>query len=221
MKNIFEKTKTFMKENKAKTAIALVCIALLVPLLVYGIIKTIPEDTISTTDSGKKITTVADVKKTDVKKDVKEEKKEDGKKDETSQPDSAAVENKSKDKTSSKSSTSSNSSSTTASKSGNASSNSTPPAKKKEWVVDKKAWTETIKTPVYEDVDVYNLYATNRETRVEELLGKYYTYADTFAAMDAIDNSKYVNVRFSVTGETKIVRYDTKTINHPEEGHWE
>ncbi|SFE24643.1 hypothetical protein SAMN02910327_00743 [Peptostreptococcaceae bacterium pGA-8] len=205
MKNIFEKTKTFIKENKAKTAITLACAILLVPLLVYGIIKTIPEDTASTANSGKEVTAVADVK-TDKKK-------------ETSQSDSSTTStvNKlsSKDsaaKTPSKSNTSSNSSS---------SSSSTTAPKKKEWVVDRKAYDETKSVPVYEDVDVYNLYATNRETGVEELLGKYYTYADTFAAMEAIDNNKYVNVAYELNYETKLVRTDTQVIHHPEEGHWE
>ncbi len=215
MKNIFEKTKTFMKENKAKTVIALACIALLVPLLVYGIIKTVPEDTASTANSGKKITAVADVKT-----DVKEDKQEGKKKDETSQSDSA-VENKSSSKEKSKSNTSSNSSSATASKSGNTSNNSTPPAKKKVWIVDKAAWTETVQIPVYEDVDVYNLYAVLRGTTTEEFIGKYYSYAEVDAAIDNLDRTKYGASAYSLTYETKIVRYDTKTINHPEEGHWE
>ena len=91
------------------------------------------------------------------------------------------------------------------------SSSSSKPAKKPVWVVDKAAWTETVKEPVYSERDVWIAYTSDGQSK------KFYSEDDMWAWLDEIDATGH----YQVTTEEYISGYTTKTIEHPEEGHTE
>ena len=95
-----------------------------------------------------------------------------------------------------------------------------PATKTPRWVVDRAAWTETKQVPVYDYVYVYKVYGVKSD-KSTEYIGNYYSYDEACAAMDNFDRSKYVTTGYASNLEEKLIRTDTQTINHPEEGHWE
>ena len=95
-----------------------------------------------------------------------------------------------------------------------------PATKTPRWVVDRAAWTETKQVPVYDYVYVYKVYGVKAD-KTTEYIGNYYSYDEACAAMDNFDRSKYVTTGYASNLEEKLIRTDTQTINHPEEGHWE
>ena len=97
---------------------------------------------------------------------------------------------------------------------------SKPATKTPRWVVDRAAWTETKQVPVYDYVYVYKVYGVKSD-KSTEYIGNYYSYDEACAAMDNFDRSKYVTTGYASNLEEKLIRTDTQTINHPEEGHWE
>lgn len=105
---------------------------------------------------------------------------------------------------SSKSSSSSSSSSRTSSSSSSSSS-----SKKKVWVVDQAAWTETkYRTETY----TYSVYRTSDGREFPDYNSAYAYYCEQG------DNGNYINFgAVSKTG-TRQVPY---TVTHPEQGHWE
>lgn len=95
-----------------------------------------------------------------------------------------------------------------------------PATKTPRWVVDRAAWTETKQVPVYDYVYVYKVYGVKSD-KSTEYIGNYYSYDEACVAMDNFDRSKYVTTGYASNLEEKLIRTDTQTINHPEEGHWE
>ena len=99
---------------------------------------------------------------------------------------------------------------------------STKPAKKKVWIVDQAAWTETVtkyrQAPVIvEYADFFNgvqipYCRTHEDGRVENL--------GMDAVNDYFENADVGNWRNGYRTEYEQVPY-TETINHPEQGHWE
>lgn len=89
-----------------------------------------------------------------------------------------------------------------------------PKEKTKVWIVDKPAWVENRVTPIFsQGKKVY--VAVDGETGKE-------TEWDSYdeAMSDKGMPSGYGNVYDYIKGE-ELIGYDTKEINHPEEGHWE
>ena len=89
-----------------------------------------------------------------------------------------------------------------------------PKEKTKVWIVDKPAWVENRVTPIFsQGKTVY--VAVDGETGKE-------TEWDSYdeAMSDKGMPSGYGNVYDYIKGE-ELIGYDTETINHPEEGHWE
>ena len=114
-------------------------------------------------------------------------------------------------KSSSSSSSSVASSKASSSSSSSSTSNSPSPKKEKKWVVDKPAWTETVKVPVtkYRPTWWVRLRGSN-ERKV------YYDKNEWKKAYRSGDASQWGN------GEDEAYTvYETKTVNHPEKGHWE
>lgn len=118
----------------------------------------------------------------------------------------------------SSSSANTNKSKPTASKPSASSSSGTTSTKPKEktkvWIVDKPAWVENRVTPIFsKGKTVY--VAVDGETGKE-------TEWDSYdeAMSDKGMPSGYGNVYDYIKGE-ELIGYDTKEINHPEEGHWE
>ena len=86
-----------------------------------------------------------------------------------------------------------------------------PKEKQKVWIVDKPAWTETVQEPIYSERDVW--YASNADNSKS---AKFYSYEECKAWLKTIDVGGYQE-----TTEEYISGYNTRTINHPEQGHWE
>ena len=86
-----------------------------------------------------------------------------------------------------------------------------PKEKQKVWIVDKPAWTETVQEPIYSERDVW--YASNWDNSKS---AKFYSYEECKAWLKTIDAGGYQE-----TTEEYISGYNTRTINHPEQGHWE
>lgn len=101
---------------------------------------------------------------------------------------------------------------------------STKPAKKKIWVVDQVAWTETVTK--YKQIHVSIEYAIFNNGHTIDM-GKYYDdgrfekIAPDGAATTYLENTPGSGSwRNAYRDEYEQVPY-TETINHPEEGHWE
>ena len=121
----------------------------------------------------------------------------------TSASSSSANTNKSTP-TASKPSTSSSSGATSTSKP-----SQKPKEKQKVWIVDKPAWTETV---VDYDRPVETWIAVDEGSGIER---KFYDYNEAMSEKGFLDSG----LGHVYNGETEYPY--TKTINHPEEGHWE
>lgn len=86
-----------------------------------------------------------------------------------------------------------------------------PSEKKKVWVVDKAAWTETVQEPIYATRTVF--IASNWDNSQTK---RFYSLTEAQAWLSTVDGGGYYE-----EDEQYISGYNTKTINHPEEGHWE
>lgn len=217
MKNFFKNIKNYVTEHKVKTIVTVIAVMLIIVLIAVGI-------TATKTETPK----VADKKITKVETKKKAVKKEDTKKTETAKEEVKQEEEvKSTDKAESsaiKEETVNKSSKSTAKQSATGNTTSKPAAKPAtktpRWVVDRAAWTETKQVPVYDYVYVYKVYGVKSD-KSTEYIGNYYSYDEACAAMDNFDRSKYVTTGYASNLEEKLIRTDTQTINHPEEGHWE
>lgn len=145
-----------------------------------------------------------------------EEKTEEIKKDKTGNSSKANTPSASSSNASTSKSTPTASKPSASSSSG-ASSTSKPSPKPKEkkqvWVVDKPAWTETVKEPIYSERNVW--YASNWDNSKS---AKFYSYEECDAWLDTVAEGMG---GYQETTEDYISGYNTKTINHPEQGHWE
>lgn len=88
-----------------------------------------------------------------------------------------------------------------------------PKSKQKVWIVDKPAWTETVKEPIYSTRDVFRATTWDNSKQA------------TFYSLEDCDNwlttvGEGVG-SYQIDTEEYISGYNTKTINHPEQGHWE
>lgn len=88
-----------------------------------------------------------------------------------------------------------------------------PKEKKQVWVVDKAAWTETVKEPIYSERNVW--YASNADNSKQ---ATFYSYEECDRWLDTVGEGMG---GYQKTTEEYISGYNTRTINHPEEGHWE
>ena len=86
-----------------------------------------------------------------------------------------------------------------------------PKEKQKVWIVDKPACAETVKEPIYSERDVW--YATTWDNSKQ---ATFYSYEECEQWLKTIDAGSYQE-----TTEEYISGYNTRTINHSEEGHWE
>lgn len=207
-----------MKIKKKELIIGIVAIVLIVAIgIAYGISKQG-----STTDKPKKIEKIskkedkkkvkttgvkpgkAEDKKTDAKSDVRAE---DDKKEES--VDKAAKSENNSTKTSSNSKPSTHNASTP-SHSISSDSGSAPAPKPKRWVVDKPAWDEEVRQPVYvntwwcrlEDGTMLTFYSEQEA---------YNYYMNNFCSWGTGDRVP------DPSGATEVVGY----IHHDEVGHWE
>lgn len=88
-----------------------------------------------------------------------------------------------------------------------------PKEKTKVWIVDKPAWTETVQEPIYSERDVW--YASNADNSKQ---ATFYSYEECDRWLDTVAEGMG---GYQETTEEYISGYNTKTINHPEQGHWE
>ena len=217
MKNFFKNIKNYVTEHKVKTITTVIAVILITALIIVGITATKTE---TPKFANKKITKVETkkkaVKKEDTKKTetVKEEVKQEDEVKSTDKAESSAI----KEETVNKPSKSTAKQSAT----GNATSKpaAKPATKTPRWVVDRAAWTETKQVPVYDYVYVYKVYGVKADNS-EEYIGNYYSFDEASAAMSNFDRSRFVTTGYESNLEKKLIRTDTQTINHPEEGHWE
>ena len=86
-----------------------------------------------------------------------------------------------------------------------------PKEKKKVWIVDKPAWTEIVKEPIYSTRDVF--YASSWDNSEQA----------TFYSLEECQKwlSKFDGGGYQIDTEEYISGYNTRTITHPEQGHWE
>ena len=85
--------------------------------------------------------------------------------------------------------------------------------KTKVWIVDKPAWTETVQEPIYSERNVW--YASNADNSKQ---ATFYSYEECDRWLDTVAEGMG---GYQKTTEDYISGYNTKTIRHPEEGHWE
>lgn len=207
-----------MKIKKKELAIGIVAIILIATVgTIYGLSKSG-----GTTDELKKIEKTAkkedknkvktagvksgkaEDKKTDTKSDAKseDEKKDDGTE--------KAVKSEIEGSKASSSAKSSSSSASTPSHSSSSSSGTAPAPKPKRWVVDKPAWDEEVRQPVYvntwwcrlEDGTMLTFYSEQEA---------YNYYMNNFCSWGTGDRVP------DPSGATEVVGY----IHHDEVGHWE
>ncbi len=210
-----------IKGNK-KLFILIVIISLLAVLLgSYAIYKNSnKEETASKIEKSEKLEKKAEKK-------LKEAKKS-GNKEEIAKAEKELkeAEEKTEEVKKSASSTSASSSSTSTSKStptvskpstsssSSATSTSKPAPKSKEktkvWIVDKPAWTENRVTPTYSEKTVWYVETQDGKST------KCYSEDEAHLLCANTDYSTYYE-----DTERTLTGYNTETINHPEEGHWE
>ena len=226
MKNFFKNIKNYVTEHKVKTITAVIAVILITALIIVGItaIKTetpkVADKKITKVEMKKKAVKKEDTKKTGTAK--KEEVKQEEEVKSTDKAESSAIKEETVNKPS-KSTAKQSATGNTKPATGNATSKpaAKPATKTPRWVVDRAAWTETKQVPVYDYVYVYKVYATEKATRNEVYIGVFYTYDEVKNCLLNADTNVYVNLGYESNLEEKLIRTDTQTINHPEEGHWE
>jgi hypothetical protein len=223
MKNFFKNIKNYVAEHKVKTITTAIAVILITALIIVGITATktetpkVADKKIIKVETKKKAVKKEDTKKTET---AKEEVKQEEEVKSTDKTESPAIKEETVNKPSK--STGNTTSKPAANKpAAKPSTNTSKPATKTpRWVVDRAAWTETKQVPVYDYVYVYKVYGVKSD-KSTEYIGNYYSYDEACAAMDNFDRSKYVTTGYASNLEEKLIRTDTQTINHPEEGHWE
>lgn len=88
-----------------------------------------------------------------------------------------------------------------------------PKEKKQVWIVDKPAWTETVQEPIYSERNVW--YASNWDNSKS---AKFYSLEECNNWLTTVGEGMG---GYQKTTEQYISGYNTRTINHPEQGHWE
>ena len=223
MKNFFKNIKNYVTEHKVKTITTVIAVILITILIIIGIIATktetpkVADKKIIKVETKKKAVKKEDTKKTET---AKEEVKQEEEVKSTDKTESPAIKEETVNKPSK--STGNTTSKPAANKpAAKPSTNASKPATKTpRWVVDRAAWTETKQVPVYDYVHVYKVYGI-KSNGVTEYFGNYYSYNEACVAMDNIDRNKYPMIGYDDMLEEKLIRTETQTINHPEEGHWE
>ena len=204
-----------IKENK-KLFVVIVIISLLAILLgSYAIYKNSNKDeTANKIEKSEKLEKKAEKKLKEAKKSgdkeeivkvEKELKQAEEKTEEVENKKSASSSNTSK-------STPTASKPSTSSSSGVASTKPTPKPKEKTkvWIVDKPAWTENRVTPTYSEKTVWYVVTQDGKST------KCYSEDEAHLLCVNTDYSSYYE-----DTERTLTGYNTETINHPEEGHWE
>lgn len=215
-----------IKENKKLFAIILIISLLTILLGSYAIYKnSSKEQTASKIEKSEKLEKKAEKKLKEAKKSGDKEEIAKAEK-ELKEAEEKTEEVKNKKSTSSSSASSSNASTSkstpTASKpstssSSGATSTSKPAPKPKEkkqvWIVDKPAWTETVQEPIYSERNVW--YASNWDNSKS---AKFYSLEECNNWLTTVGEGMG---GYQKTTEQYISGYNTRTINHPEQGHWE
>lgn len=209
-----------IKDNKKLFAIILIISLLAVLLGSYAIYKNSNKnETASKIEKSEKLEKKAEKKLKEAKKsgdkeeiakaekELKqaEEKTEEVKKSASSTSASSSSANKSKSAPTASKPSASSSSGTTSTKP-----SPKPKEKTKVWIVDKPAWTETVKEPIYQ-IKEYWIVQTQ-----DGIQTKCYSEHEAQVLCAETDYSSYYE-----ESEKILTGYNTKTINHPEEGHWE
>lgn len=232
--------KKYIEENKKKVMIIAGVILVLIIALIIGLVSCGNEKS-KALESKKDVAAVEEKADKDAEEEDKDKDKKDEKKDEkdSKKDDSAKTDDKKQDKDSSKSkstsakspaassgsqvskpaassggssSSASSSSGSTVKKPSSGSSGSsggsttTDKPKEKVWVVDKQAWTEQVPEYGYG----YQIYVNG------SLVFETANPAAYEAKMDY-----YANQGIPTTQKMGQIVVGYKTINHPEEGHWE
>ena len=215
-----------IKENKKVFAIILIISLLAILLGSYAIYKNSSKtETAAKIEKSEKLEKKAEKKLKEAKKsgnkeeiakaekELKEaeEKTEEVKnKKSTSSPsaNSSSANTSKPSSTASKPSTSSSSGTTSSSK-------PTPKSKekKKVWIVDKPAWTETVQEPIYSTRTKFSLQDIN-----SNVIGVFYSESEVQAKQIELGKQGIIT-SYSFYDEEYISGYNTRTINHPEEGH--
>ena len=210
-----------LKENKKLFAIILIISLIAILLGSYAIYKNSSKtETASKIEKSEKLEKKAEKKlkeakksgdKEEIAKAEKELKEAEEKTEEVKKSASSSSANSSNSNTSKATSTASKPSTSSSSGAANTNPSPKPKEKQKVWVVDKPAWTETVQEPIYSERDVW--YASNADNSKS---AKFYSYEECVAWLKTIDLGGYQE-----TTEEYISGYNTRTINHPEQGHWE
>ena len=218
MKNFFKNIKNYVAEHKVKTIATVIAVILITALIIVGITATKTETPKVAEKKIAKVEMKKKAPKEEIKKETEVKQEEEVKS--TDKTESPAIKEETVNKPSK--STGNTTSKPAANKpAAKPSTNTSKPATKTpRWVVDRAAWTETKQVPVYDYVYVYKVYGVKSD-KSTEYIGNYYSYDEACAAMDNFDRSKYVTTGYASNLEEKLIRTDTQTINHPEEGHWE
>lgn len=210
-----------IKENKKVFAIILIISLLAILLGSYAIYKNSSKtETAAKIEKSEKLEKKAEKKLKEAKKSGDKEAIAKAEK-ELKEAEEKTEEVKNKKSTSSPSGNSSSSSTSkstpTASKpSTNSSSGGTstkPKEKKKVWIVDKPAWTETVQEPIYSTRTKFSLQDIN-----SNVIGVFYSESEVQAKQIELGKQGIIT-SYSFYDEEYISGYNTKTINHPEEGH--
>ena len=209
-----------IKDNKKLFAIILIISLLAILLGSYAIYKNSNKnETASKIEKSEKLEKKAEKKLKEAKKsgdkeeianaekELKqaEEKTEEVKKSASSTSASSSSANKSKSTpTASKPSVSSSSGTTSTKPSPK------PKEKTKVWIVDKPAWTENRVTPIYETKTYWVVTKWDNSETVT-----------VYSAEEAQTKAAEFPGSYQKINENTVTGYNTETITHPEEGHWE
>ena len=84
------------------------------------------------------------------------------------------------------------------------------------WIVDKPAWTENRVTPIYSGERTKFVLEDDDNNEI----GVFYSESDVHAKQIELAE-KNILTSYYFYNEYYVSGYNTETINHPEEGHWE
>lgn len=208
-----------LKENKKLFAIILIISLIAILLGSYAIYKNSSKtETASKIEKSEKLEKKAEKKlkeakksgdKEEIAKAEKELKEAEEKTEEVKKSASSSSANSSNSNTSKATSTASKPSTSSSSGAANTNPSPKPKEKQKVWVVDKPAWTETV---VDYDRPVETWIAVDEGSGIER---KFYDYDEAMSEKGFLESG----LGHVYNGETEYPY--TKTITHPEEGHWE
>lgn len=202
------------KKKQKKVILALIAVLAIGAVGAYGISQSVKHE--NTKKAMTKIEKSKEEKKKAEKSEAKEKTEEEKAKEELEKAKKSGDKEAIKAAEAKVTATKTTSSNSSSSGSSSSSSGSSTPQKKKVWVVDKPAWTETVEVPVTK----YRKYWWVSYS--DGSIKNFYNYEEWRLAWKGEDGLGVSGVSsYGGPKQESYTEYETRTIQHPEEGHTE